>query len=78
MNTLSNREIAENIMNTKEYLSKEEYEFCFAHTDDVRLDTTYIGSYSKLGDYLNLRLYSENDYETQSEKEWESNSLYCS
>ena len=78
MNTLSNREIAENIMNTKEYLSKEEYEFCFAHTEDVRLDTTYIGSYSKLGDYLNLRLYSENGYETQSEEEWESNSLYCS
>lgn len=63
MNNLSNSEIAEKIMNTKEYLSKEEYEFCFAHTNDVRLDTTYIGSYSTFGDYLNLRLYSEHDHE---------------
>lgn len=59
---LSNKEIAEKIMNTKEYLTKEEYDFCFAHTDDVRLDTSYIGDYSKYGDYLNLRLYSEHEH----------------
>ena len=62
MNYELNREIAENIMNTKEYLTKEEYDFCFAHTDDVRLDTSYIGDYSKYGDYLNLRLYSEHEH----------------
>jgi len=60
---LSNKEIAENIMNTKEYLTKEEYDFCFANTDDVRIDTSYIGDYSKYGDYLNLRLYSEHEHD---------------
>ena len=59
---MTNKEIAENIMNTKEYLTKKEYDFCFAHTDDVRLDTSYIGDYSKYGDYLNLRLYSEHEH----------------
>jgi hypothetical protein len=63
MDLLSNYRIAENIMNTKEYLTKEEYDFCFTYTDDVRLDTSYIGDYSKYGDYLNLRLYSEHDHE---------------
>ena len=58
-----NREIAEAIMNTKEYLSQEEYDFCFANTDDVRIDTSYIGDYSQYGDYLNLRLYSEHEHE---------------
>jgi|TARA_B110000908_G_scaffold145514_1_gene175851 hypothetical protein len=62
MNHELNREIAENIMNTKEYLTKEEYDFCFAHTDEVRIDTSYIGDYSKYGDYLNLRLYSEHEH----------------
>lgn len=60
---MSNKEKAEAIMNTKEYLSKEEYTFCFEHTDDVREDTSYIGDYSNYGDYLNLRLYSEHDHE---------------
>jgi len=64
MNTtaLINNQIAEHIMNTKEYLTKEEYDFCFAHTDEVRIDTSYIGDYSKFGDYLNLRLYSEHEH----------------
>jgi|TARA_R110000764_G_scaffold1029_8_gene3924 hypothetical protein len=62
MDLLSNYRIAENIMNTKEYLTKAEYDFCFAHTDDVKLDTSYIGDYSKYGDYLNLRLYSEHEH----------------
>ena len=53
----------EEIMNTKEYLTKEEYDFCFAYDKDIREDTSYIGDFSKLGDYLNLRLYSEHDHE---------------
>ena len=53
----------EEIMNTKTYLTKEEYDFCFAYDKDIREDTSYIGDFSKLGDYLNLRLYSEHDHE---------------
>ena len=49
----------EEIMNTKEYLTKEEYDFCFSLDKDIREDMDYIGDYSKFGDYLNLRLYSE-------------------
>ena len=66
MNTtaLINTQIAENIMNTKLYLTKEDYNFCFANTDDVRIDTSYIGDSN--GDYLNLRLYTEHDHEKRS------------
>jgi len=53
----------EMIMNTKTYLTKEEYDFCFGYDKDIRKDTTYIGNYSKLGDYLNLRVYSEHGHE---------------
>ena len=49
----------EEIMNTKEILTKEEYDFCFAYDKDIREDTSYIGD----GEYLNLRLYSEHDHE---------------
>ena len=51
----------EEIMNTKEYLTKEEYDFCFAYDKDIREDMSYIGDSN--GDYLNLRLYSEHDHE---------------
>jgi hypothetical protein len=53
----------EEIMNTKTYLTKEEYDFCFSYDKDIREDMSYIGDYSKLGDYLNLRVYSEHDHE---------------
>lgn len=53
----------EEIMNTKTYLTKEEYDFCFAYDKSIREDTSYIGNYSKLGAYLNLRVYSEHDHE---------------
>ena len=53
----------EEIMNTKTYLTKEEYDFCFAYDKDIREDISYIGDFSKLGDYLNLRLYSEHDHD---------------
>ena len=65
----------EEIMNTKLYLTKEEYNFCFAYDKDVREDTSYIGDSN--GDYLNLRLYSEHDHEKR-EYEFEANSLYVS
>ena len=51
----------EEIMNTKEVISKEEYDFCFSYDKDIREDTSYIGDSN--GDYLNLRLYSEHDHE---------------
>jgi len=51
----------EEIMNTKEYLTKEEYDFCFSYDKDIREDISYIGDSN--GDYLNLRLYSEHDHE---------------
>ena len=57
----------EMIMNTKTYLTKEEYDFCFAYDKSIREDTSYIGDYSKLGDYLNLRVYSEHDHEKRGE-----------
>ena len=65
----------EEIMNTKLYLTKEEYNFCFAYDKDIREDTSYIGDSN--GDYLNLRLYSEHDHEKR-EYEFEANSLYVS
>lgn len=52
----------EMIINTKEYLTKEEYDFCFSYDKAIREDTTYVG-FSDNRDYLNLRLYSEHDYE---------------
>jgi hypothetical protein len=57
----------EEIMNTKLYLTEEEYDFCFEYNRGIREDTIYIGDYSNLGDYLNLRLYSEHDHEKRGE-----------
>jgi len=53
----------EKIMNTQEYLTQEEYDFCFGYDKDIRMDTSYIGDYSRYGAYLNLRVYSEHDNE---------------
>ena len=53
----------EEIMNTKEILTKEEYDFCFVYNKDIREDTSYIGDLGGENDYLNLRLYSEHDHE---------------
>ncbi len=49
----------ESIMNTKEYLTQEEYDFCFGYDKDIRKETTSIGS----GKYLNLNVYTEHDHE---------------
>ena len=51
----------DSIMNTQEYLSQEEYDFCFGCDKSIRLDTSYIGDDSSYGPYLNLRVYSEHD-----------------
>ena len=53
----------EEIMNTKEVISKEEYDFCFVYDKDIREDTSYLGD----GEYLNLRVYSEHDHEKRGE-----------
>jgi hypothetical protein len=52
----------EMLMNTKEYLTQEEYDFCFEWDKDVRVQTSYIGDYSSHGDYLNLNVYSEHEH----------------
>jgi hypothetical protein len=36
----------EEIMNTKTYLTKEEYDFCFSYDKDIREDMSYIMSLS--------------------------------
>jgi hypothetical protein len=51
------------IMNTQEYLTQEEYDFCFGWDKDIRTQTSYIGDYSSYGAYLNLNVYSEHDQE---------------
>ena len=53
----------EEIMNTKEILTKEEYDFCFAYDKDIREDTSYLGD----DEYLNLRVYTEYDHEKRGE-----------
>ncbi len=58
----------EEIMNTKTYLTQEEYDFCFAYDKSIREDTSYIGDYSKLGDYLNLRVYTEDLHQEHVQK----------
>ena len=48
---------------SKEYLTKAEYEFCVATDATFVSSAFYIGDYSKYGDYLNMRAYSEHDKE---------------
>ena len=61
----SEQERFNEIMNTKEYLTQEEYDFCFDVDKSIRIDTSYVGNNgeTRLGVYLNLRLYSEHDEE---------------
>ena len=66
----------EEIMNTKEYLTKEEYDFCFSYDKGIRENTTFVGL-SEGNTYLNLNVYSEHDHEKR-EYEFEANSLYVS
>jgi hypothetical protein len=42
------------LVNTKEYVTKEEYEFIIAYDETEKDNFFYIGDYSQYGDYLNL------------------------
>ncbi len=52
----------EMLMNSKEYLSKTEYDFCYNFDNSVKNQVMYIGDYSTKGAYLNLNLYSEHEH----------------
>ena len=53
----------EMLVNTKEYVTKDEYSFIVAYDKTEKTNFSYIGDYSQYGDYLNLNLYSEHDHE---------------
>tara|TARA_B110000261_G_scaffold153126_1_gene183376 strand:- start:131 stop:376 length:246 start_codon:yes stop_codon:yes gene_type:complete len=65
----------EEIINTKMYLTREEYDFVIGYDIDEKINMSYVGD--SYGDYLNLNLYSEHDHEKR-EYEFEANSLYVS
>ena len=49
----------EMLVNTKEYVTKDEFNFIVSWDSTEKNNFSYIGDYSKLGDYLNLRVYTE-------------------
>ena len=51
------------LVNTKEYVSKDEYNFIIAYDATEKNNFWYVGEYSSYGEYLNLHLYSEHDHE---------------
>ena len=51
----------EMLVNTKEYVTKDEYEFIIAYDPTEKNNFSYVNSY--LGDYLNFNVYSEHDHE---------------
>mgnify|MGYP005991883237 FL=1 len=51
----------EMLVNTKEYVTKDEYEFIIAYDPTEKTNFSYVGDYSKMGDYLNFNVYSEYD-----------------
>ena len=51
----------EMLVNTKEYVTKDEYEFIIAYDPTEKNNFSYVGDYSKMGDYLNFNVYSEYD-----------------
>jgi hypothetical protein len=47
-------------LNDLEYLTKKQHSWLASNDSNFdRLDFSYIGDYSKLGDYLNLQVYTE-------------------
>ena len=46
---------------TKEYVTKDEFNFIVAYDATEKNNFSYVDSY--LGDYLNLNVYSEHDHE---------------
>ena len=53
----------EMLVNTKEYVTKDEYEFIIAYDPTEKNNFSYVGDYSKMGDYLNFNVYSEYDHD---------------
>lgn len=53
----------ESLVNTKEILTSEEFNFVVAYDSTERVNFSYIGDYGQRGDYLNLNVYSEHDHE---------------
>ena len=51
----------EMLVNTKEYVTKDEYNFIINYDKTEESNFTYVDSY--LGDYLNFNVYSEHDHE---------------
>ena len=51
----------EMLVNTKEYVTKDEFNFIVKYDKTEESNFSYVDSY--LGDYLNLNVYSEHDYE---------------
>ena len=49
------------LVNTKEYVTKDEYNFIIAYDATEKTNFFYVGD--KYGDYLNLNVYSEHDHE---------------
>ena len=48
------------LVNTKEYITKDEFDFIVAYDETERINFSYIGDSN--GDYLNLNVYSEADH----------------
>jgi len=53
----------EMLVNTKEYVTKEEYDFIINYDKTEKNNFSYVGDYSKMGDYLNFNVYSEYDHD---------------
>ena len=51
----------EMLVNTKEYVTKDEFNFIVAYDATEKTNFFYVGD--KYGDYLNLNVYSEHDHE---------------
>jgi len=54
----------EMLVNTKEYVTKDEYNFIIKYDETEKANFSYVDSY--LGDYLNLNVYTEYDHEKRS------------
>ena len=53
----------EMLVNTKEYVTKDEYEFIIAYDPTEKPNFYYVGDYSELVDYLNFNVYNEYDHD---------------
>ena len=53
----------EMLVNTKEYVTKDEYESIIAYDPTEKNNFSYVGDFIQLGDYLNFNVYSEHDHE---------------